>query len=75
MKDPMAKMQKSGSASARAFKAEALDLLVKKEQENKRAALNSKIARLKALRLARDAAEEASAAPAAPKAKSGAAKK
>jgi hypothetical protein len=59
----MTKAQRLAGASFREFKAAALDTLVKREQESKRVALESKIARLKALRLARDAAEHAGLAP------------
>jgi uncharacterized small protein (DUF1192 family) len=55
MKDDMTKPQKPGSAAARKFKADDLNALVKREIEGKRAQLESKTARLKAQRLARDA--------------------
>jgi hypothetical protein len=63
MKDDMTKPQKPGSAAARKFKADDLNALVKREIEGKRAQLESKTARLKAQRLARDAAEPAVAEP------------
>ena len=43
------------------------DQMVKHEQEKAHATASAKIARLKALRLAREAEEKASAAPAVPK--------
>jgi hypothetical protein len=59
----MTKAQRLAGASFREFKVAALDTLVKREQESKRALLESKMARLKALRLARDAAEPADVSP------------
>ena len=67
MKDEMKKTQLLGGASAREFKAAALDSLVKREQETKRTQLATKMAGLKALRLARDAAALTEIAPKAPK--------
>jgi len=69
----MTKAQRLAGASFRQSKAAALDSLVKQEAASKRALLESKMTRLKALRLARDAAEQADAAAKAtktPKAKS-----
>ncbi len=63
----MTKAQRLGGASFRETKAAALDTLVKREQESKRALLESKMTRLKALRLARDAAALTEIAPKAPK--------
>ena len=71
----MKKTQLLGGASAREFKAAALDSLVKREQETKRTQLATKMAGLKALRLARDAAAPpVIAAPKTAKAKSSAPK-
>jgi hypothetical protein len=54
----------SGGLNEREKKAEALDSAVKTELSKKRAADAAKIAKLKALRLARDAAETKAETPA-----------
>lgn len=75
MKNEMTKAQRLAGASFRESKAAALDSLVKQEAASKRAILESKMNRLKALRLARDAAEQAEPrAPKTPKTKSAAPK-
>ena len=57
------KAQKVAGPSVRELKAAALDALVKRELASRRASQASKMARLKALRLARDAAEHIDIAP------------
>lgn len=57
------KARKAAGQSVGELKAAALDTLVKQELASKRAAQAEKMARLKALRLARDAADSSGIAP------------
>jgi hypothetical protein len=57
------KAKKGAGRSVRELKADALDTLVKQELASRRVSLTEKMARLKALRLARDAAEHTGMAP------------
>ena len=59
----MMKVKKVAGLSVRELKANALDTLVKQELASGRASQAEKMARLKALRLARDAADDIGIAP------------